>query len=66
MTSSDIDSYIATFMKPLKMAGYTENEHGSLELFKKGLPTRLNIRIINNSTAPPNTLRGWIEAICIE
>jgi hypothetical protein len=62
MTSSDIDSYIATFAKLLKMAGYTETEHGSLELFKKGLPTGLNIRIINNSVMPPSTLRGWIEA----
>jgi hypothetical protein len=62
MTSGDIDSYIATFMKLLKMAGYTDSEHGSLELFKKGLPAGLNIWIINNSTAPPSTLRGWIEA----
>jgi hypothetical protein len=62
MTSSDIDSYIATFAKLLKMAGYTETEHGSLELFKKGLPTSLNVWIINNSTTPPTTLKGWIEA----
>jgi hypothetical protein len=62
MTSGDINSYIATFMKLLKMAGYAKSEHGSLELFKKGLPARLNIRIINNSVAPPSTLRGWIEA----
>jgi len=66
MTSSNIDSYIATFLKLLKMAGYTDSEHGSLELFKKGLPARLNIRIINNSTIPPSTLRGWIEATCTE
>jgi hypothetical protein len=52
MMSSDINSYIATFIKLLKMAGYTETEHGSLELFKKGLPAGLNIRIINNSTTP--------------
>jgi hypothetical protein len=63
MMSSDINSYIATFMKLLKMAGYTETEHGSLELFKKGLPTGLNISIINNSATPPSTLRGWIEAM---
>jgi hypothetical protein len=49
MTSSDIDSYIATFMKLLKMAGYTETEHGSLELFKKGLPARLTSE---SSTTP--------------
>jgi hypothetical protein len=62
MTSSDIDSYIATFMKLLKMARYQETEHGSLKLFKKGLSARLNIWIINNSVTPPNILRGWIEA----
>jgi hypothetical protein len=62
MTSGDINSYIATFMKLLKMAGYQETEHGSLELFKKGLPTGLNIWIINNSISPPPTLKGWIEA----
>ena len=43
MTSGNIDSYITTFMKLLKMAGYKETKHGSLELFKKGLPTGLNI-----------------------
>jgi hypothetical protein len=66
MTSSDIDSYIATFMKLLRMARYKENEHGSLELFKKGLPSGLNIWIINNSISPPSTLKGWIEAVCTE
>jgi hypothetical protein len=66
MTSGNIDSYIATFMKLLKMAGYQETEHGSLELFKKGLPTGLNIQIINNSASPPSTLKGWIEAMHIE
>jgi hypothetical protein len=62
MQGSDIDMYIATFSKLLKMASYKENEHGSLSLFKKGLPDRLNICIINNSIQPPQTLRGWIEA----
>jgi hypothetical protein len=43
MTSGDIDSYIATFTKLIKMAGYKEDEHGTLSLFKKGLPDGLNI-----------------------
>jgi hypothetical protein len=43
MTGSDIDSYIATFTKLMKMAGYKENGHGTLSLFKKGLPDGLNI-----------------------
>jgi len=66
MTSGDIDSYIATFMKLLRMAGYQKTEHGSLELFKKGLPGELNIWIINNSISPASTLKGWIEATCTE
>jgi hypothetical protein len=66
MTSGNIDSYTATFMKLLRMAGYQETEHGSLELFKKGLPGGLNIWIINNSISPPSTLKGWIEAACTE
>jgi len=28
MTSSNINSYIATFTKLIKMAGYKKNEHG--------------------------------------
>ena len=56
MISSDIDSYIATFIKLLKMT-----KHGLLELFKKVLPGGLNIWIINNSVTPPTTLRGWID-----
>ena len=43
MQGSDIDTYIATFTKLLKMASYDETEHRSLSLFKKGLPNRLNI-----------------------
>jgi hypothetical protein len=66
MISGDINSYIATFMKLLKMAGYQESEHRSLELFKRGLPARLNIQIINNSISPPSTLKGWIEATYTE
>jgi hypothetical protein len=66
MTSGNINSYIATFMKLLKMAGYQETKHGSLKLFKKGLSGGLNIQIINNSITPPNTLKGWVEAACTE
>jgi len=62
MTGGDIDSYITTFTKLIKMAGYKENEHGALFLFKKGLPNGLNIRIINNNDPVPNTLKGWQES----
>src|SRR6266851_7768838 len=61
MKDGDIDTYITTFKKLLKEAGYTENEQGALKMFKTGLPSGLNICIINNSLTLPNTLEGWIE-----
>ena len=64
MKDGNIDTYIATFKKLLKAVGYTENEQGALKMFKAGLPSRLNIRIINNSLTIPDTLEGWIESIC--
>jgi len=66
MMNGNIDSYITTFTKLLKMAGYQKTEHGSLALFKWGLSGGLNICIINNSVSPPDTLKGWIEATCQE
>jgi len=62
MKDGDIDMYIATFKKLLKVAGYTKNEQGALKMFKSGLPGRLNIRIINQSLTLPDTLEGWIES----
>ena len=64
MKDGDIDTYIATFKKLLKEAGYTKNEQGALKMFKLGLPGGLNIHIINNFLTLPNTLEGWIEAVC--
>ena len=64
MTGGNIDSYIATFTKLMKMVGYRENEYGALNLFKKGLPNGLNIQIINNNDPVPNTLKGWQECAC--
>jgi hypothetical protein len=61
LTEGDINSYIATFTKLMKMAGYRENEHGALNLFKTGLPDRLNVRIINNNDPVPDTLKEWQE-----
>jgi len=37
MKDGDINTYIATFKKLLKAAGYTENEQGALKMFKMGL-----------------------------
>jgi hypothetical protein len=62
MINGNIDSYIATFTKLLRMASYLDTEHGSLALFKQGLPRGLNIQIINHSNPIPDTLKGWKEA----
>jgi hypothetical protein len=62
MTGGDIDSYIATFTRLIKMAGYKENGHGALNLFKRGLPDGLNVQIINNYDPVPDTLKGWQES----
>jgi hypothetical protein len=64
MTGGDIDLYITTFTRLMKMAGYKENKHGALNLFKKGLPDGLNIWVINNNDPVPNTLKGWQECAC--
>ena len=58
MKDGDINMYIATFKKLLKVAGYTKNEQEALKMFKTGLPGRLNICIINNSLTLPDTLEG--------
>jgi hypothetical protein len=62
MTGGDIDSYITTFTKLMKMAGYKENEHEALTLFKKELPNGLNVQIINNNDPVPDTLKRWQES----
>jgi hypothetical protein len=62
MTGGDIDTYIATFKTLLSQAGYTETERGALEMFKKGLPFGLNLRIINNVSPTPDTFENWAEA----
>src|SRR6266851_10286644 len=62
MKDGDIDTYITTFKKLLKAAGYTENEQGALKMFKAGLLGGLNICIINQSLTLPDTLEGWIKS----
>ena len=45
MQNNDIDTYIAKFKNLTSLAGYADNELGVLNMFKKGLPPALNIRI---------------------
>ena len=62
MKNGDIDTYITTFKKLIKLAGYLESEHGTLKMFKEGLPNALNISIIRNTSPIPTTLATWIDA----
>ena len=62
MQGGDIDTYIATFKKLLKLVGYQESEHGALAAFKKGLPNALNISIIRNTPSIPKNLEDYIKA----
>jgi hypothetical protein len=55
MKEGDIDTYIATFKKLARLAGYKETEHGLTSIFKKGLPNSLALCIIQNSTPIPET-----------
>ena len=62
MKEGDVDTYIATFKKLLRLAHYSENEHGAVTMFKRGLPHGLAIAIIHNTATIPTTLEGWITA----
>jgi hypothetical protein len=58
MKEGNIDTYIATFKRLTRLAGFGETEHGLLSIFKKGLPNGLALRIIQNSSTIPDTLEG--------
>jgi len=60
----NINTYITTFKKLLKLASYAKTEQGTLKLFKLGLPYGLNLHIINNSFTIPTNLKDYIEATC--
>ena len=58
----NINIYIATFKKLLKLASYKKDKQGALKIFKAGLPSGLNIHIINSYSTLPTTLEKWIKA----
>ena len=62
MKEGDVDTYVTTFKKLLRLAHYSETEHGAITMFKRGLPYGLAITIIRNTTTIPTTLEGWITA----
>ena len=61
MKEGNIDTYITIFKKLSRLAGYDESEQGLLNMFKRGLPNGLAIRVIQNSSTIPDTLEGWIK-----
>jgi hypothetical protein len=60
----DINTYVTTFKKLLKLAEYFKKEQGALKMFKLGLPNSLNLCIINNPITIPTILEDYIEATC--
>ena len=61
MSGTDLDTYNAEFNRLYKVAGFTENELGTIELYKKGLTNGLLEAIIDNYTQKPKTLAEWQE-----
>jgi hypothetical protein len=62
MEKGDIDTYIALFNKLLTQARYKDDELGTLNMFKKGLPGPLNVHIINNTSTASWNLKDWQKA----
>ena len=61
MQGRDIDSYIAMFNHLATKVGYSLQDKGTTNRFKRGLPWLLVVQILNQET-PPATLEGWQEA----
>lgn len=61
MNGDEIDEYIANFERLLAKAGWERNAHGSVEVFKQGLPKRLHWMILERDSIPGN-LDEWQAA----
>ena len=61
MRGDEIDEYIATFEHLREKAGWERTAHGTLEMFKKGLPRRLHWTILQRDPMPTN-IDEWISA----
>jgi len=59
MVGGDLNSYIANFNTLAKLAGFPQDEMGTVEMFKKGLNQQLKETIINNYTKKPVTMADW-------
>ena len=61
MGGGNLNTYNAEFNRLYKTAGFSENELGTIELYKKGLTNGLLEAIIDNYTKKPTILAGWQE-----
>jgi hypothetical protein len=66
MEKGDLDTYIATFNKFLGLVGYSPMDRGASNLFKKGLPTPLNLSIVQHTNPIPNSLEAWQDAARVQ
>jgi len=61
MRGDEIDEYIAAFEHLRLKVGWERGAHGTLEVFKKGLPRRLHWTILQRDPIPV-TMDEWIVA----
>ena len=61
MRGDEIDKYIVALERLRLKAGWERGTHGTLEMFKKGLPGRLHWAILQRDPIPI-TMGEWIAA----
>ena len=62
MKGDALDNYIAKFQHLRALAGWGEDNAGTLMLFKQGLTLGLHKAILEKTPVRPTTLNGWAEA----
>ena len=62
MKGDALDDYIAEFQHLRALAGWGEDDAGTLMLFKQGLTPGLHKAILEKTPVQPTTLNGWAEA----
>ena len=62
LKGDEADNYIALFERLINRAGWDRSAHGSIEMFKKGLPRKMIFAILNRDQTPV-TIREWQQAL---
>src|SRR5882762_9617505 len=65
MKNGRLDDYVATFDELVQRAGWERNTHGTLNLFKQGLPVYLHRAVLARENLPQN-LDEWIASCRME